>query len=121
MNMRDLPNVKEVKILEIKKNTIVVEYDETLGDIEIRELKKPFFFKWKVEDMKVGDRIYVKYNDKDKNIKISIKPYIFREIGQILIFIVLLTIMLEILAIIAVPIIYTKSFIINLICKNIKK
>ena len=40
MNMRDLPNVKEVKILEIKKNTIVVEYDETLGDIEITLLDK---------------------------------------------------------------------------------
>lgn len=74
--------IKEVKIIDIKENKIIVEFDKNYGDIETRELKKPFFFK-----KKIGDWIYVKYNDKNNNIKLSINPDVFEKSGWIIILI----------------------------------
>lgn len=117
IDIGDLPHVTEVKILEIKENKIIVKLDETFGDIETRELKKPFFFK-----KKVGDWIYVKYNDKNSNITMSIRPDIFEIIGKVIIIIGILPISLIGISIFVILIIICiKVFIIDPIYNNIKK
>ena len=117
MNIGDLPQVKEVKILDIKENIIIVKFDETFGDIETRELKKPFIF-----NKKKGDWIYVKYNDKNSNITMSIRPDIFEKIGWVIIIIGFLPLILINISIVAILIIMCiKVFMINPINNHIKK
>ena len=117
MNIGDLPHIKEVKILEIKEDKIIVKFDETFGDIETRELKKPIFFK-----KKVGDYIYVKYNSKNPNITMSIRPDIFEIIGKAIMIIGFLPMILISISIFAIFIIICiKVFMIKPIYNNIKK
>lgn len=117
IDIGDLPHIKEVKILEIKEDKIIVKFDETFGDIETRELKKPIFFK-----KKVGDYIYVKYNSKNPNITMSIRPDIFEILGKAIFIIGFLPVILISISTFAVLIIICiKVFIIDPIYNNIKK
>ena len=117
IDMGNLPQVKEVKILEIKEDKIIVEYNKILGDIEKRELKKPVFF-----NKKPGDWIYVKYNDKNSNITMSIRPDIFEILGAKIIIIGFLPLILISISIFTIFIIMCiKVFMIKPINNHIKK
>lgn len=53
----------KAKVISISKNSIVVEKDDKYKNKNYYEIKKPIFI-----NIKVGDNIYAKYDNKDNNI-----------------------------------------------------